>query len=207
MATVSSQPRHGRSTPGVSAVTPPPPPRLECGERARGCSLDAPSKHAGGAFLYALFVAIQMPRQAPRQDPTSADAEPPAIMPRNVAMTVIKRYQALFLFVAHSEVRQSGTGGTLSTREQETILEESYKRHLRLWYADSATLLENANFPVCPAAMKAVGSVDVFVRTMMSTTGRGSHSHTGASLLRKWKDLLRKWQRRRSCANTSAKKN
>jgi hypothetical protein len=160
--------------------------------RRRGCSLDAPSKHAGSAFLYVLFVAIQMPsnaRQASR--PTSEDAgsaEPAAIMPRNVAMPVIKRYQALFLCVAHSEVRQSGTGGTLSTREQETIIEESYKRHLRLWYADSATLLQNTNFPVCPPAMKAVGSVDVFVRTMMSTTGRGSHSHTGVSLLRKWKD-------------------
>ena len=152
-----------------------------------------------------------MPRQAAAAAAAALGAEDaaelPAIMPRNVAMPVIKRYQALFLCVAHSEVRQSGTMGTLSTRDQETTLEESYKRHLRLWYADSATLLQNANFPVCPAAMKAVGSIDVFVRAMMSTTGRGSHSHTGVSLLRKWKDqkkdmlkLIADWNMLCGCA-------
>lgn len=120
---------------------------------------------------------------------TGEAASEPAAMPRNVAMPIIKRYQALFIIVAHSEVRQSGSGGTLSTREQESLLEQSYKRHLRLWYNDDATLLQNPNFPACPPQMKAVGDCEVFIRAMMSTTGAGRHSHTGVSLLRKYKEL------------------
>jgi len=97
----------------------------------------------------------------------------------------MKRYQALFILVAHAEVRSRGDAGKLSVKEQEKVILESYKNHARLWYRDDSTLLESPNFPHCPQNLKRVGSEDDIVNCMLSTTQTGNNAFTGASLLRK----------------------
>jgi hypothetical protein len=137
--------------------------------------------------------AVPVPRQPSGNEDDSSDVEAEAVpMPRNVAPLHVKRYQALLICVAHSEVRASGTGGTLSTKEQETLLEQSYKRHCRLWYQDDANLVRSPNFPVCSASMKSVGSVKRFVKMMLNSTGTGERQLNGPSLLRKYKEIIKK---------------
>ena len=115
-------------------------------------------------------------------------AAPRVTMPSGIAWTVMKRYQNLFILVAHSEVRSRGDGGTLSTKEQERVMLESYKNHVRLWYRDDATLLDTPNFPPCPANLKRVGSEEDVVACMLSTTQTGNNSFNGPSLLRRAKE-------------------
>ncbi len=109
-------------------------------------------------------------------------------MPTGIAWTVMKRYQNLFILVAHSEVRSRGDGGTLSTKQQETVMLESYKSHVRLWYRDDANLLDTPNFPSCPDNLKRVGNEEDVVACMLSTTQTGNNSFNGPSLLRRAKE-------------------
>jgi hypothetical protein len=119
--------------------------------------------------------------------PAAAPREVP--MPAGIALSVMKRYQALFMIVAHSEVRSRGDQGTLSTKQQETVILDSYKNHIRLWYRDDSDLVGTPNFPRCPDALKRVGNEDAVVDCMLSTTQTGKNAFTGASMLRKAKDL------------------
>ena len=106
-------------------------------------------------------------------------------MPSGIAWPVMKRYQALFILVAHAEVRSRGDAGKLSVKEQETVILDSYKNHVRLWYRDDADLLNTPNFPQCPAALKRVGGENDVVNSMLSTTQTGNNAFSGPSLLRK----------------------
>ncbi len=109
-------------------------------------------------------------------------------MPSGIAWPIMKRYQALFILVAHAEVRSRGDAGKLSVKEQEAVILESYKNHVRLWYRDDADLQNSSpNFPQCPQALKRVGggTEDDILNCMLSTTQTGNNAFTGASLLRK----------------------
>ncbi len=109
-------------------------------------------------------------------------------MPSGIAWPIMKRFQALFILVAHAEVRSRGDAGKLSVKEQEAVILESFKSHVRLWYRDDADLLNSSpNFPQCPQALKRVGTgtdTDV-LNCMLSTTQTGNNAFTGASMLRK----------------------
>ena len=101
----------------------------------------------------------------------------------------VKQYQALFVLIAHSEVRQRGTAGTLSTEEQRLAIMDAYKRAITLWYRDDATICSVRNMPSCPDSLRHLGSEPRVVRALLATTSTGNRSNTGASLLEKAKEI------------------
>ena len=103
-------------------------------------------------------------------------------MPSGIAWPVMKRYQALFILVAHAEVRSRGDAGKLSVKEQETVILDSYKNHVRLWYRDDADLLNTPNFPQCPAALKRVGGENDVVVTSSTACSAPRKLETTRSL-------------------------
>ena len=88
---------------------------------------------------------LPAPAAAAAADAEDADLQGAVVMPRMNRGNLVK-YQLLFITIAHSEIRQRGT---LSVAEQGRLLLAGYKRNIRLWYRDDATLLSIPNMPVC----------------------------------------------------------
>jgi hypothetical protein len=88
---------------------------------------------------------LPAPAAAAAADAEDADLLGAVVMPRMNRSNLVK-YQLLFITIAHSEIRQRGT---LSVAEQARLLLAGYKRNIRLWYRDDATLLSIPNMPVC----------------------------------------------------------
>jgi hypothetical protein len=80
-------------------------------------------------------------------DPEDADLhfEGPVVMPR-MNRSNLAKFQYLFIVISHNEVRQRGT---LSVAEQQRLILAAYKRNIRLWYRNDATLISTPNLPVC----------------------------------------------------------
>jgi hypothetical protein len=103
-----------------------------------------------------------------------------------MAFSHLRRFQNLFIVVAHSEVRQRGL---LSVAEQQRLLMEAYVRNIRIWYNQDATLLSVPNMPVCPASIAALGSQAAVVRCMLASTNTGRMKLTGESMLNRFVDI------------------
>ena len=84
-------------------------------------------------------------------DPAIIDAEDAdlgghvVVMPR-MNRSNLAKFQYLFIVIAHTEIRQRGT---LSVADQQRGILKAYKRNIRLWYRNDATLTSVPNLPVC----------------------------------------------------------
>ena len=133
--------------------------------RGRPTPATAASAAAAVASSAPAPAAVVEGNQSSQSDPPSAGpAQRGVPMPSGIAWPIMKRYQALFILVAHAEVRSRGDAGKLSVKEQETVILQSFKSHVRLWYRDDQALLDSSqHFPPCPVALKRVGVFIIIV--------------------------------------------
>lgn len=78
-------------------------------------------------------------------DAEDADLGGPVVMPR-MNRSNLAKFQYLFIVISHNEIRQRGT---LSVADQQRSILRAYKRNVRLWYRNDATLTSVPNLPVC----------------------------------------------------------